>query len=232
MYKSLNPQRIVETAQRLQSRIVERFPESSLGKLSEELLGTAARATETARWLAKPHWPLRVALGLCIGAMILVVAGALSRLHVEIGRPSLPELLQAVEAAINDLVFLGIAVFFLASWEGRIKRRRALKALHELRSLAHVIDMHQLTKDPEKLLSGYSSTPSSPERSMTSFELARYLDYCSEALSLISKVAAVLVQEFDDSIALAGVNEVEALTTGLCRKIWHKIAILDRMARV
>ena len=28
---------------------------------------------------------------------------------------------------------------------------RALKAIHELRSIAHIIDMHQLTKDPERI---------------------------------------------------------------------------------
>ena len=40
--------------------------------------------------------------------------------------------------------------------------KEALKALHELRSLIHVIDMHQLTKDPERLLSEHSRTDSSP----------------------------------------------------------------------
>jgi len=228
MYRTLNPERVVATAQRLQARILERFPESSLGKVSGEVLEVAARAAETADWLARPNWPLRAGVGVCIAAMALVVSGAVVGLHVEVARPSLPELLQAVEAAINDLVFLGIAVFFLASWETRIKRRRALKALHELRALAHVIDMHQLTKDPEKLVAGYAATTSSPSRTMTGPELSRYLDYCSEALSLLSKIAALFVRDFDDPVTLAAVNEVESLTTGLSRKIWHKISLLER----
>ncbi|NIO43804.1 MAG: hypothetical protein GTO41_28795 [Burkholderiales bacterium] len=45
-------------------------------------------------------------------------------------------------------------------------------------------------------------------------------------LSLIGKLAALYVQRFDDPVALASVNEVESLATGLSRKIWQKIMIL------
>ena len=45
-------------------------------------------------------------------------------------------------------------------------------------------------------------------------------------LSLTGKVAALYVQHFDDPVALAAVNEVESLTTGLSRKIWQKLMIL------
>ena len=48
-------------------------------------------------------------------------------------------------------------------------------------------------------------------------------------LSLIGKLAALYVQKFDDPVALGAVNEVEELTTGLSRKIWQKIMILDRI---
>jgi hypothetical protein len=130
---------------------------------------------------------------------------------------------------VNDLVFVGAAIFFLVTWEGRRKRARALKALHQLRSMAHIVDMHQLTKDPERVVRTGPGTPSSPKLQMTSFELTRYLDYCSETLSVISKVAALYVQDFNDPVTMAGVNEVENLTAGLSRKIWQKIMILDRI---
>ena len=64
---------------------------------------------------------------------------------------------------------------------------------------------------------------------MTPFELGRYLDYSSEMLSLISKTAAIYVQEFPDSVALDAVNEITSLTNGLSRSIWQKIMLLDRM---
>jgi hypothetical protein len=88
--------------------------------------------------------------------------------------------------------------------------------------------MHQLTKDPEQLLSSEPSTPSSPERTLSPPELGRYLDYCSELLSVTSKLAALLVQYFNDDVVLRAVNEIEALTTGLSGKIWQKIRLLER----
>ena len=70
--------------------------------------------------------------------------------------------------------------------------------MHELRALAHVIDMHQLSKDPSMPAGTGVATPSSPVRTMSHFELVRYLDYCSEMLSLTGKLAALYVQSFDD----------------------------------
>src|SRR3954464_13157159 len=40
---------------------------------------------------------------------------------------------------------------FLWAFPERLERRTLLRMLHRLRSLAHVIDMHQLSKDPEQL---------------------------------------------------------------------------------
>jgi hypothetical protein len=87
--------------------------------------------------------------------------------------------------------------------------------------------MHQLTKDPDKVLHPRNDTPSSPTREYSQPLIARYLDYCSELLSLISKVAALYAQTFDDPVVLAAVDEVEGLTTGLSGKIWQKIMILE-----
>ena len=142
---------------------------------------------------------------------------------------ALPDLLQTVEAAINELIFLGAAVVFLATVEGRIKRQKALNAMRELRALAHIVDMHQLTKDPDHVVEGtFKRTPSSPQATMTRPELARYLDYCSEMLALNSKLAALYAQTLDDPVVLAAVDEVETLTTGLCAKIWQKLVIVNR----
>ncbi|MFO0942700.1 MAG: hypothetical protein U0930_18335 [Pirellulales bacterium] len=93
--------------------------------------------------------------------------------------------------------------------------------------MAHVIDMHQLTKDPERLLPDWVPSEHSPAMNMTAFELGRYLDYCNELLSLIGKLAAVYVQRFDDEVAIEAVNEVEMLTANLCDRIWQKIMFLN-----
>jgi hypothetical protein len=87
--------------------------------------------------------------------------------------------------------------------------------------------MHQLTKDPSQYIAGATETASSPARTMTAFELTRYLNYCSEMLSLTNKLAAVYAQHLPDSVVIEAVNDIETLTTNLSSKIWQKITIID-----
>jgi hypothetical protein len=141
------------------------------------------------------------------------------------------EFFQGLEALINDAIFAGIAVYFLLGWETRRKRNGVLHAFHTLRSLAHIVDMHQLTKDPEHVLSNAPRTLSSPERVLTPFELNRYLDYASEMLAIIGKLAALYVQDFDDPVVLNAASDVQDLTVNLSRAIWQKIMVLDRSQR-
>ncbi len=136
----------------------------------------------------------------------------------------LGDFVQLLDSAINDIVFMGIAVAFLVTVEGRLKRREALRAIHELRSLAHIVDMHQLTKDPDLFLESRVDTASSPPRALTAYQLNRYLDYCSELLS----VTRLYAQHLNDPVVLGAVNEVEGLTTALSGKIWQKLVILER----
>jgi hypothetical protein len=162
-------------------------------------------------------------------ALIVGIAGE-ALLHIRLA-PRWDEVVAFVNTsqAIQNVVFLGVAVLFLTHVESRLKRRRAFAAIHELRSIAHIVDMHQLTKNPDRFLAGSAPTASSPSRVGTRFELSRYLAYCTELLSLTSKVAALYVQEFEDRVVLEAVNDVETLATGLSTKIWQKIIILDRM---
>jgi hypothetical protein len=85
-----------------------------------------------------------------------------------------------------------------------------------------------LTKDPGIVAAEAFRTPSSPRRTMNRYELSRYLDYCSEMLSLNSKLAALYAQNFDDPVVLAAVDEVETLCASLSGKIWQKMVILNQ----
>ena len=226
-FLSLDADEIVRTIDTLSRRIEERFPRGGLGAVCRELLTIAQHAKERAQWIARPILALRVTTA---GLAVLIVAGlglTLTRLQPPAGGFEIGQFIQVLEAGINDRVLIGAAIFFLGTLEGRIKRRRALRALHELRSIAHIIDMHQLTKDPERTTGQAPATESSPTKRMTPLQLGRYLDYCSEMLSLTGKVAALYVQQFDDSVALQAVNEIEDLTTGLSSKIWQKLMILS-----
>jgi hypothetical protein len=63
-------------------------------------------------------------------------------------------------------------------------------------------------------------------RALCRAQLPRYLNYCSELLALTSKLAALHAQYLHDPVVLSSVNETEALTSDLSRKIWQKISIL------
>jgi hypothetical protein len=228
-YRRLDDAEILATISRLRDRIEERFPNSGLGRVGSELHALAGEAADVIDYLRRPHWPLRVAVGLVILAIFAVLYVMATTIHVPTKVSGFAEFVQAIDSSVNDVVFLGVAVFFLVTAEARVKRRRALASLHELRSVVHIVDMHQLTKDPERILAGRADTASSPTRSVSAPELGRYLDYCSELLSLSSKVAALFAQHFTDPVVLAAVNEIEALANGFSNKVWQKITLLDRV---
>lgn len=224
----LDAARIEETVAVLARRIHERFPNSGLHGVCQHLHDIAAAARQRAREIRQPILSVRFVTAAVIagilGVFTYTVVTILRDLPGE--RVGVSEFVQMLEAAFNSAVLVGATVLFLVTLETRIKRRRALKALHELRAIAHVIDMHQLTKDPERVSSQGKDTESSPKRVLSPFELERYLNYCSEMLSLAGKVAALYAQDFDDPQVVDAVNDIEDLTNGLARKIWQKIMIL------
>ncbi len=230
-YLQLDIRRVQGTIDKLFLRVEARFPGSGLAGVARELQQIASRVPERIAWFARPILALRLAVGALVALIGVGVVGTVVQMRMPDEPFVLFEFVQALESGINDVVFVGVGVFFLVTLEGRIKRKRALDAIDELRAIAHLIDMHQLTKDPEWVLQRGRETGILPPRRLDPFELSRYLDYCSEMLSLTGKLAAVYIQDFGDGVALAAVNEVEDLTTGLSRKIWQKLMILHTAER-
>ncbi len=234
-YRHLDAQNILATIDKLEMRVADRFPDSGLRRVVLEFRALSEQSARLAERLGRAILPVRILVGLAVVAMFFliwqVMSLFLSRLSPDVvWRVS--ELVQASESFINELIFIGLALYFLTSVETRLKRQAALRALHQLRSIAHVVDMHQLTKDPAYLLGSKKmavehATAASPDREYTTFELSRYLDYCTEMLSLIAKTAALFAQTMDDPVLLEAVNDVESLCQGMAGKIWQKIMILD-----
>jgi hypothetical protein len=224
---TLKPKLIEDTVEKLNTRINDRFPGSGLSKVCEHLLTIARRSDRKSQWLGRPLYSLRFLAGLIIFLILGGTAAQLYFLDWQGKGLAWTDFISGIEALANELVLIGAAIFFLATLETRYKRRQGLKAIHELRSIAHVIDMHQLMKDPERSHSKvYQVTKSSPPVKLDNFHLRRYLDYCSEMLSLTGKIAAEYVNTFNDPIMVSAVNDVESLTGDLSRKIWQKIMIL------
>lgn len=226
-YSHLDEARILATIELLHRRVHERFPAASLTRVAAELVRVAREHAGHSRAIHRPNWLLRALSALLmlvgIGALVLLFA---SVRRFDPGNMQLFELVQGLEAGLSMVFFLTAGLVLIAGLELRRKRGRCLQALHQLRALAHVVDMHQLTKDPELALVPGLATAASPTRTLTPFELFRYLDYCSEMLALMGKLAALYAQRFPDPQAIAGVDAIEDLTTGLSRKVWQKIMIL------
>jgi hypothetical protein len=230
----LDPMHVVRTLQQLQARIEERFPTSGLAQVAADLAETGAKTAERARALARPYFGLQFLVALVAVTAAGVELYLASRIDWStIGRKEdVVVLTQGLESAVNLSLLAAGAIWFLARLETRLKRARALRDLYQLRAFAHVIDMHQLTKDPSTIGKTGAATASSPTRAMSEFQLLRYLDYCSELLALTSKLAALYAARSTDPEDSDAVNDVETLTSNLGRKIWQKITILSQLREV
>jgi hypothetical protein len=226
MKRQLREEKLLETVRKIREQIDKRFAGSGLSRVAAEVVQTTEEALVRAEAISRPNYWLRA--GLILLAVIAV--GGVVAYTQDGARPA--TLWQQVLEFLNDVkgsaAILAATAVFLFTLETRLKRRRALKAVHELRALAHIIDMHQLAKDPARI-----SDPTRPVevegRTLSTDELGRYLHYCTELLAVISKIGQLYVQDFPDSVAVTAVDNFEGLATGLSSKIWQKLMILERV---
>ncbi len=229
-YTTLSASHIIKTQQLLTKRITARFPDSGLRAVSEELMDIAEAAAQTATTIRQKALGLRIGIGLILVFALVLLVTLITSVRARGNLSDALNFAQFAEAVLASTVFVGAAVLFLFSIETRLKRRRALSALHELRAFGHVVDMHQLAKDPEGILKRQpkiSEVKDSTTHSL--FELNRYLSYCTELLAIVSKIAAVYVQDFPDNTTVSAVEQVESLCARLAQKIWQKISIVERL---
>lgn len=228
-YRTLDPAQIILTAEALERRVAERFPDAGLRKVAAELVSLSHDLAQSAAVLKQPILWLRVAVGLAVaaGAATFLFVGTVLPFETFSGNTDVVESVQGIEASLNTVILAGLGFLALIRAEERLKRKQVFRELHGLRSLIHVIDMHQLTKDPAVLSSDFKPTPNSPARITNPADLARYLDYCSEMLSISGKIAALFAQSVNDEVVVEAVNDIEELGSNLSRKIWQKITMVE-----
>ncbi len=233
-YQRLDASRVLATIERLQRRIAARFPERGLCRVAAELVTVAGQVADSA---SSSRARLRriklLSRGLCALIVVSTVVALLLALRdaVSNGPARSFEWLPLIETTINDVVFAAIAVYFIYALPSRLERSYLLRQLHRLRSLAHIVDMHQLTKDPERLRPDFDPTAESVNPQLGRDGMEHYLDYCSQMLSLVGKIAALCAEESQDAVILDMVSTIETLTTGMSRKIWQKISLLPDPGR-
>jgi hypothetical protein len=224
-YRNIDAHLVIATLEKLADRIDERFPNAGLSAVCRELTLIANDTMNRVAKLSKPIIPIRLCVAMVLALGLGLAFYGAHLISVEQHSQELLALVSGLESIVNLILVVGTGVFVLTSFETRYKRHQAMGALHELRSIIHVIDMHQLTKDPV-MLDG-ARTKSSPEHNLTPFELVRYLDYCSEMLSLAGKLAALYAQDFNDGDVIEAASDIEQLATNLSQKVWQKITIVQ-----
>ncbi|MBI1358935.1 MAG: hypothetical protein GC155_01490 [Alphaproteobacteria bacterium] len=225
-YRTLNADQIETTLVSLQARIEERFPERGISRLCAELVTLSQQERRRCNQTRRPNFLLRAAVGAVVGAGVAGIAWLIFRIATMNLAGDAFSALQGLDSLVNLFVLAGAAVWFLLNLESRMRREAVLRDLHELRSIAHVVDMHQISKDPPALEEGYLARGEAPGEVMSDAHLLRYLDYCSDMLALTGKLAALYMQDVQDPVIIQTVNEIENLTGNLSRKIWQKVMVL------
>jgi hypothetical protein len=227
-FQTLDERAIIRTLEVLRNRVAERFPTRGLAQTVMHLLDIARISAREAEALRYPNWALRIVWVLVSVAGISGLIYLLKSKYTIFISPEMEfiDFAQGLEATFNIIAICSLVMFFCFRFEANQKRRVALTGLYRLRAVCHVIDMHQLTKDPAAVV-GHARTTSSPPRDLTQEQLLRYLDYCAEMLSLAGKLAALYSQYYPDGQVVAAVNDVEQLATNLSRKIWQKIVLVQ-----
>ncbi|MBN1817866.1 MAG: hypothetical protein JW828_10935 [Sedimentisphaerales bacterium] len=222
----LQPAKIVGTIEQLRLRILDRFPRSGLSQICTQFLTLAKETDRQIEWIERPNWVYRLAVAFIVVVAVVAVVYVVGAMELKLETLSPADLATIIDSTFNEVILIGAALVFLVSIETRAKRRKVVRSVNRLRCLAHIIDAHQLTKDPNITPDSKDNTIHSPRRQLTPYELNRYLDYCTELLSLVGKVGFLYVQSFHDPVAVKSVNDLESLTTGMARKIWQKIMMI------
>ncbi|MFD2026489.1 hypothetical protein [Promicromonospora aerolata] len=224
--EKLEPAPVIETARRLRDRVGARFPGRGIQRVAQELAALTEQVADTSADTRRRSRLVRAGSRGLIAVVVLVALVAFG-FAVEAAFTEAPDngldWLPLIESAVNDLVFVAIAVVVLHSVPERVQRTDLLAKLHRLRSLAHIIDMHQLTKEPESLRDAFEDA----DGDLTPEQVEYYLEYCTELLSLVAKAAALCAEESQDDVVLNTVSTIETLTMGMSRKVWQKITVLS-----
>lgn len=217
-FDRLDADQLLATIREVRAKIDGDFHGRGLSRVAARLELVAQDVDRGARKVRRPYWEVRLLI-----ALVMVGVGAagsylLGFSHFDpVAASDTLTLIQALDAVFNAVFLLLAGIVSIVSIEQRMKRSRALADLHRVRSLTHVIDMHQLSKDPV----GRGEVTDAEHQN-----LLGYLSYCTDLLNLTGKIGALYAQDMQDLVIIETVNDIELLSSNLARKIWQKIQIL------
>jgi len=211
--RQLDPNKLISTSAALNAWIDKDFNHAHLAGVAANVHRLTQEAVVMAERIRRPIWLLRIGIW---GLILAFVAGGVHQLVTH----RLDEILHFLDETKGAAFYIGVFLLAFITLEVRFKRRRALRAIGELRAVAHIVDMHQLAKDQTIEEFRERTTPEKMES---------YLHACIALLALLSKIGQLYVEHFPDTVATQSVNDFEMITTGLSNKIWMKILNLKRL---
>lgn len=212
----LDPAKIIETADHLARRVSEKLPDSNLAGLAAELAQVARQTEERAREARQPILAIRIASVLAVCGTVFGLWYLARHIHARWEFGTVTEVFEATDAGFNLLVILAGALWSFLTLEARIRRRKALKSIEELRDFIHVIDITQLYYTPDL----YNPNP---VNSLSSLNIDyTYLLFCTEMLTLISNLAPLYTRGAAGDSILRAVSDVEMLANAISAKLLSK----------
>lgn len=213
--RKLRPDKLIATSLELAKWIRLEFPKAHLSDVADDVYALTTEAVAKAKNIARPMYWLRALLTLAFAGL----AGGVYWHYTNHTEQEFMDLLHSLKPLG---AFVGGAVLFVITLETRVKRWKALKAIHELQSVVHIIDMHQLGKDP--IIEKFRDDPEEHDK-----KIDQYLHCCTAMISIASKIGQLYIDHFYDAAATTAVNEFEAVATGTTQKIWSKILHLGQV---
>jgi hypothetical protein len=211
--RHLDQQKLVKTSAELAEWMSKEFETAHLSQVAKEVNLLTQEAVARAESIRRPNFWLRAGI-------VAILAIALLALGWQVYTDP-TNTLEFLDITKGAGIYLLSALVFLVTLEIRLKRRKALKAVHELRAMAHIIDMHQLAKDP--VIDQFRHEPN-----QFSHRINQYLHVCTALLALVSKIGQLYVEDFPDTEAVRAVDDFESMATGLSNKIWNKIQSMQQ----
>jgi hypothetical protein len=219
----LDASKIVVTAKNLAADIEARLSGSTLAGLAQELVGIAVSTGERGRSSRRPIYPIRVVSAMAIVSMIAPLWYLARHIHARWEFGTITEVFEGFHAGFELLALLLGAIWFCISLEARIKRKKALGFIEELREFIHVIDITQLYFSPDLFRSRLGVASGSLPIDET------YLLYCTQMLAVISNLSSLYTRGVTGDPILRAASDVEMLAIAISTKHLSKAEAVHRI---